>query len=167
MLHHVSFAAENPALTAQVLAGMLAATAVRAPTPPFPQGAWFVCLGDAPGSYLEVLPRGHVFDPEARFGLRPNAAAPVFTAGHLLVSTPFSAAEIGAMAAAAGWRSEAADARLFQVFKVWVENTTLVEFLPPEMREPYLRTFGEAGVTDLDARLRRLEGGAAGVGPAA
>jgi hypothetical protein len=161
MLHHVSFAAENPAVTAQVLAGMLAATTIRAPSPPFPQDAWFVCLGDAHGSYLEVLPRGHVFDPQARSGLRPDDAPPVFTASHLLVSTPFSAAEIGAMAAAAGWRSETADTRLFQVFKIWVENTVLIEFLPPEMREAYVQTFGGAGVTKLDARLRRVEGAAA------
>ncbi|MBW8910190.1 MAG: hypothetical protein JF620_14460, partial [Mesorhizobium sp.] len=46
MLHHASFNARDPQAVATVLAEMLVATAVRAPSPPFPQGAWFVCLGD-------------------------------------------------------------------------------------------------------------------------
>jgi hypothetical protein len=161
MLHHASFAVGDPATVAKVLAGMLAATPVRAPTPPFPDGAWFVCLGDEPGSYLEVLPRGHVFDPDARFGLRPQADQPALTAAHLLVGAPFSAVELSAMAVAAGWTAEIADTRLFRVLKVWVENTVLLELLPPEMGDAYRRTFNAAGMDTLDGRLRRLEAGEA------
>lgn len=161
MLHHASFAVEDPAAVARILAGMLGATAIGAPAPPFPDESWFVCFGDEAGSYLEVLPRGHVFDPDARFGLRPEADAPRLSAGHVLVATPFSADEIVRMADAAGWKTEMADTRLFRVLKVWVENAVLLELLPPEMAESYQRTFDAAGVADLDRRLRRLETGKA------
>jgi hypothetical protein len=161
MLHHASFAVEDPATVARVLSGMLGTTAIRAPAPPFPDGAVFLCFGDGAGSYLEVLPRGHVFDPDARGGLRPEADPARLSAAHLLVSAPVSADEIVVMAAAAGWKTEPADTRLFRVLKVWVENTVLLEVLPPEWREAYGRTFDAGGVTDLDRKLRRLETGEA------
>ena len=160
MLHHVSFCVRDPARVAQVLAGLLRATTVRAPTPPFPAGSWFVCAGDARGSYLEVLPLGHVFAPDAPGGLRPDPAASVHSGGHILVSSPLTPGEISAAATAAGWRSDVADTRLFQVIKVWVENTVLVEFLTADTAADYLRTFDKMGLGDLDARLRQLEAGA-------
>jgi hypothetical protein len=161
MLHHASFAVEDPAVVADVLAGMLGATPIRAPVPPFPEGAWFVCFGDVAGSYLEVLPRGHVFDPDARLGLRPEADGPRLTASHLLVGAPFGADQIMRMADAAGWKTEVADTRMFRVLKVWVENAVLLELLPPEMAPAYRRTFDAMGVADLERRLRRLEAGEA------
>jgi hypothetical protein len=160
MLHHASFAVDDPAVVAGVLAGLLGATLVRAPVPPFPEGAWFVCFGDEAGSYLEVLPRGHVFDPDAR-GPRPDADAPRLTAAHLLVSTPLATEQVMRMAERAGWKAEVADTRLFRVVKVWVENAVLLELLPPEMAPAYRRTFDAMGVADLDRRLRRLEAGEA------
>lgn len=161
MLHHASFAVEDPAAVARILARMLGATPLRAPVPPFPAGAWFVCYGDEAGSYLELLPRGHVFDREARFGLRFAPEQPASSPTHVLIGTPLSAEEIDAVAHAAGWACEVADTRLFKVVKVWVENAVLLELLPPEMSAAYRRTFDAAGVAVLDGRLRRLEVGEA------
>lgn len=161
MLHHASFAVDDPTSVAQVLAGMLGARAIAAPTPPFPNGAWFVCYGDEAGSYLEVLPRGFAFDPEARFGLRPDTKASRLSPSHVLAGTPRSVAEISAMADAVGWRTEVADTRLFRVLKVWIENAVLLELLPPEMAEAYRQTYDATGVADLDRKLRRLEAGEA------
>jgi hypothetical protein len=161
MLHHASFAVDEPAMVAEILTGMLGATAIRAPAPPFPAGSWFVCFGDEAGSFLEVLPRGHVLDPDARFGSRPEAGAPRLTAAHVLVGTPLSADAVMRMAGHVGWKAEVADTRLFRVVKVWVENAVLLELLLPEMAESYRRTFDAVGVADLDRRLRRLEAGEA------
>jgi hypothetical protein len=161
MLHHASFAVDDPAEVAEILTGMLGATAVRAPAPPFPTGSWFVCFGDKAGSFLELLPWGHVLDPDARTGARPEADPQRLTAAHVLVGTPLSADEVLRMAEHVGWKAEVADTRLFRVVKVWVENAVLLEVLPPEMAESYRRTFDAAGVADLDRRLRRLEAGEA------
>jgi hypothetical protein len=157
MLHHVSFTAGDPGAVAAILADWLQAAAIRAPTPPFPAGSWFVCAGDEQGSYLEVLPLGAVFDPEAAAGLRRDDQAPTHSGGHALVSTPRSAGEILNAAAAVGWQAEVARTPLFSVIKVWIENRTLLELLPPEMADGYLRTFGTAGAGVLDAKLRGLE----------
>lgn len=77
MLHHASFNARDTQAVAGVLAEMLVATAVRAPSPPFPQGAWFVCLGDDFGSLIEILPCGTVLDQQAPLdiGLPEHAPA--------------------------------------------------------------------------------------------
>lgn len=111
MLHHASFAVDDPAAVAEILRGMLGATAIRTPGPPFPEGAWFVCFGDEAGSFLDVLPRGHVLDPYARFGSRAEADAPRLTAAHVLVGTPLGADQVMRMAEHAGWKAEVADTR--------------------------------------------------------
>jgi hypothetical protein len=69
MLHHISFSARQPEIVAKGVAKLLDCTALRAPCPPFPNGSWFVCLGDAFGTLLEVLPWGHVQDKE-RVGVK-------------------------------------------------------------------------------------------------
>jgi hypothetical protein len=54
------------------------------------------------------------------------------------------------------------DARLFKVIRVWIENTILVELLPPELTPAYVYIFGTAGLPTPDAKLRALERGPAG-----
>lgn len=157
MLHHASFNARDPETAARTLVGMLDATLIRAPSPPFPAGSWFVCYGDEGGSFLEVLPWGHTVDPDAPFGIGFDGAMRERAGSHVLVGTPRTIAEVEAAAAAAGWRCQVVDARLFKVVKVWVENTILVELLPAEVAGIYRETFGTAGLPSLDAKLRRLE----------
>jgi hypothetical protein len=162
MLHHVSFNADDPQGVAAILAGWLGASAVRAPTPPFPAGSRFVCAGDERGSYLEVLPLDAVFDPAAPSGLRRDERAAVHTGGHALVSTPHAADAILRRADSVGWQAEVARTPLFSVVKVWIENRTLLELLPSEWADDYLATFGNAGIAGLDAKLRGLESEAPG-----
>lgn len=94
IIHHVSFGVSKPGRVAQVLAELTGATAMRAPTPPFPHGAWFVLAGDDRGSFLEILPATAVFDPDAPLGLnhRPATFAP--GSSHMLISTIKSSGEI-------------------------------------------------------------------------
>jgi hypothetical protein len=162
VLHHVSFNAGNPHNVARVLAELLGAAAIRAPSPPFPSGSWFVCYADSGGSFLEVLPWGSVLDPEAKFGMGYDEAMRPRSGAHVLVSTPLSVEMIQAVAAQEGWRCELVDARLFKVAKVWIENAILVELLPPELVPAYVDTFGTAGLPALDAKLRALESGRPG-----
>ncbi|MES0044479.1 hypothetical protein [Mesorhizobium sp. M0091] len=124
MLHHASFNARDQQAVASVLAEMLVATAVRAPSPPFPEGAWFVCLGDDFGSLIEILPCGTVLDQQAPLGIGFDPNMRLRSGSHVLLSTPNSTETIQGIAARMGWHSELIDARLFKVLKVWVEDET-------------------------------------------
>lgn len=160
MLHHASFTARDPEAVSAWLGEIVGGQAVRAPTPPFPAGAWFVCVGDAAGSYIEVLPQGWVFDGAEPHGLTEATGAETRTGWHLLLATSFSAEDLLACAEAVGWRAKIAHTPLFSVVQVWIEGRTLLEFLPPEFAQSYRDTFGAAGIATLDAKLRALEAGA-------
>ena len=157
MLHHVSFNVRRPAHVAQVLAEMLAATALRAPSPPFPPDSWFVLYGDAAGSFIEILPWGAVLTPDSRFGVSEDAQMRPHAGSHVLLATPHSEEKIRMLAQDQGWLAQLVDAHLFKVLKVWIDNETLVEFLTPEMRQAYVETFGRDGMASLDGKLRALE----------
>ena len=159
MLHHASFSLHEPEKAAVILAEMLGATVLRAPSPPFPPDSWFVCYGDAAGSFLELLPWGSVLDPESRFGIAEDPGMRPRSGAHVLVSTPRSLEQIQELAARASWPLQVVDARLFKVVKIWVEGAILVELLPPEFAPLYQSTFGPVGLLSLDARLRALESG--------
>ena len=92
MLHHVSFNARDPKNVARVLAEMLAGTIVRAPSPPFPIGSWFVCYGDSSGSFLEILPWSTVLDPDMKFGFSVDESnGPGRASGHANARPPAQA----------------------------------------------------------------------------
>ncbi len=157
MIHHVSFGVSDPHRVAHVLAGVTGATAVKAPTPPFPHGAWLVVAGDAQGSFLEILPAGFVFDPNAPLGLsqRPQAFEPAAT--HVLVSASVTSEEIVAVAAREGWRTQEVETGLFRIVKLWIDRTVLVEFLGRGEAGRYVEAFGASGLPSLDGKLRNLE----------
>lgn len=159
MLHHVSLSVRDPRHVARVLSEMIEATPVRAPSPPFPEGSWFVCCGDDAGAFIELLPWGKVLDPDARFGVGDDPEMRPHSGAHVLVGTSRNRETVQAIAAREGWRSQFVDARLFQVVKVWVENATLIELLPPELAPAYRATFDGNGLQSLDAKLRSLEAG--------
>ena len=106
MIHHMSFGVRHPHRVAQVLAELTQATAVRAPTPPFPYDSWLVVAGDAQGSFLEILPATSVFDPTTPLGIRQRTATFEPVSAHVLVSAAVNAEEILSAAAHAGWRAE-------------------------------------------------------------
>jgi len=157
MLHHVSFNARHPAAVAKVLAEMLAATALRAPSPPFPHDSWFVLYGDEAGSFIEILPWGAVLMPQTRFGIGEDAGMRPYAGSHVLLSTPLSEEQVKALAESEGWLVQLVDARLFTVLKVWIDKTTLVELLTPAMRSAYVETFDRQGLASLNGKLRALE----------
>jgi hypothetical protein len=159
MLHHASFNVRRPAHVAEVLAEMLAATAMRAPSPPFPNDSWFVLYGDEAGSFIEILPWGVVLPPDQRFGIGEDETMRPLAGSHVLLATPHSEQRIRALAEGQGWLVQLVDARLFKVLKVWIDNATLVEFLTPEMRQAYVETFGRQGMASLNGKLRALESG--------
>lgn len=157
MIHHMSFGVEDTHKVAHVLAELLGATAVRAPTPPFPHGAWLVCAGDALGSFLEIVPRATVFDPDAPLGVRQRPAKAEVGSAHVLVSSPLAAEVIQAVAAREGWRAQEVETGLFKIVKLWVEDVTLVEFLAKGEANRYVEAFGTAGMASLDGKLRAME----------
>ena len=157
MLYHVSFNARDPRTVAHVLADLLEALAVRAPSPPFPRDGWFVCLGDANGSLIEVMPWGETRDATAARGVSFDVGMRPSSGAHVLAGTKRSTAAVLAIAERAGWRAEISDAGLFKFVKVWVENAFLVEFLTPEFRRAYVAAFDAAGVETIDRKLRELE----------
>jgi hypothetical protein len=157
MLHHFSFNARDAAFVAASLAALLSARSLRAPSPPFPAGSWFVCVGDAPGTLIEVMPWGETRDPDGPNGVGQDADMRPNSGSHILIGTPLSTARLLDEATRFGWRAETASAGLFKFVKVWVENAFLVEFLPPEHQAEYRAAFGPAGIDRLDQELRGIE----------
>jgi hypothetical protein len=153
----MSFGARDTARVAEVLAQMLDATALRAPTPPFPYGAWLVCAGDEHGTFLEIVPATTVFDPKAPLGVlqgpevhRPNAA-------HVLIGSPLDSQSLLKRAADEGWPAQEVETGLFKIVKVWVEGHLLVEFLADGEAGRYADAFGHKGMPSLDGKLRAME----------
>jgi hypothetical protein len=157
MIHHMSFGVSDPKRVAQVLAELAGATAMRAPTPPFPNGAWFVLAGDDRGSFLEILPATAVFDPDAPLGLKQRPAAFEPVNAHVLISTVKSAGEIEAIAKREGWTSQEVETGLFKVIKLWIDRVVLVELFAKGEAARYVETFGAAGMATLEGKLRDLE----------
>jgi ketosteroid isomerase-like protein len=157
VIHHMSFGVRDPERVAQALSDLTGATAVRAPSPPFPSGSWFVVAGDDRGSLVEILPANAVFDPDARLGFRerPSAYEPV--TAHVLLSASVSREEIHAIAAREGWRAQDAETGLFRIVKVWIDGCTLVEFFAKGEAGRYAEAFGANGLQSLDGKLRKLE----------
>jgi hypothetical protein len=157
MIHHMSFGVSEPGRVAAALAELTGATAVRAPTPPFPHGAWFVVAGDDRGSFLEILPATTVFDPDAPLGIRQRPADFAPGSGHVLISTVKSSEEIEAVAKREGWRSQEVETGLFRIVKVWIDGTVLVELFAEGEAQRYIDAFGAPGMATLEDRLRDLE----------
>jgi hypothetical protein len=157
MLHHVSFNAHDPAHVARVLAEMIGAQAIRAPSPPFPESAWFVCYGDEQASLLEILPWGTVQDLDVPGGIGFDAELRPRSGAHALVGGSRPADDVLAIAERAGWRAKLVNAGPFAFVKVSVENALVIEVLTPEHAPRYLEMFGTAGIARLDDQLRALE----------
>jgi hypothetical protein len=157
MIHHMSFGVRDTHRVAHVLAELIGGTALRAPTPPFPYGAWLVCFGDDYGSFLEIVPATTVFDPDAPLAVRQQAPRTELGNAHLLVSSPLRAETICAAAAREGWRVQEVETGLFRIVKLWIEDHLLVEFLAAGEAQRYVDAFGAAGMASLDGKLRDLE----------
>jgi hypothetical protein len=157
MIHHMSFAVRDTEHVAHVLAELMGATALKAPTPPFPYRAWLVVAGDAHGTFLEIVPEGSIFDPDAPLGVWQRPAKVQPGSAHVLVSSGLAGEAIQMIASREGWRAQEVETGLFKIVKLWVEDTLLVEFLAAGEAQRYIDAFGAAGMASLNARLRELE----------
>ncbi len=157
MIHHTSFAVRDTSRVASVLAELIGGTPVRAPTPPFPHGAWLVVAGDAHGTFLEIVPEGSVFEADSPLGVRQTPLKLAASSAHVLVSSPLDGQTIQDVAAREGWKAQEVETGLFKIVKVWVEDVVLVELLAAGEAERYVEAFGARGLATLDGRLRELE----------
>src|SRR5688500_1073458 len=157
MIHHMSFGVSEPGRVAKVLAELTGATAMRAPSPPFPHDAWFVLAGDDRGSFLEILPATTVFDPDAPLGLKQRPVDLALGSGHVLISTIKSGEEIETIAKREGWRWQEVETGLFKIVKVWIDGAVLVELFADGEAQRYIDVFGASGMATLESKLRELE----------
>jgi hypothetical protein len=147
----------DPASAAPKLATLTGGVALRAPSPPFPTGAWFVVLDDDAGGMLELLPDRTILDPDAPLGIARRAGPPGRSGAHVLVTSPLPMAEILTLAESEGWRASRVESGLFEIVKVWVQDAFLVEFISTDCLDRYVQTFNRAGLPHLDGKLRQLE----------
>jgi hypothetical protein len=157
MIHHASFGVRDPSRVARVLAELTHATAVRAPTPPFPCGAWLVVAGDDKGSFLEILPATSVFDPDAPLGIRQRSATFEPVSARVLIGAAVSSEAIHAVAVREDWRAEEVETGLFRIVKLWIDDNVLVELLERGEANRYIAAFGRSDMASLDGKLRALE----------
>jgi hypothetical protein len=157
MIHHMSFGVSNPRRVAEVLAELTGKTAMRAPSPPFPNSAWFVIAGDEQGTLLEILPATAVFDPHAPLGIKRRPATLEPVSAHVLVSSVKSAEEIAKIADREGWAMQEVETGLFKIIKLWIDGSVLVEVFAQGEAARYVETFGARGLATLESKLRDLE----------
>lgn len=159
MLFHISFCARNPPRVAGALAKLLGATVVRAPSPPFNEGALFVCCGDDRGTMISLEPWGVAYEPGPNHmtGMPHGQPTPEHNAFHALFMAAVSKERVLEIAAEEGWPAAQVPNGPFDVINVWIEGTQLVEFTTPELYPAYKATFDAEGIKTLDAGNRALE----------
>lgn len=139
MIHHLSVSAEDPKGAAEFFADLMGGVVVDFPPNP---GSYMVFKADGHGTGLEIYPAGSVMvangAPGAVWARQPRGAdrrSPT----HFALSVDRDQAEILARAQAKGWDAFVCDrGGHFHVVEVWVENTWLVEILPPDFATQYL-----------------------------
>ena len=144
MIHHLSVSAEDPKGAAEFFADLLGGVVVDFPPNP---GSYMVFKADGRGTGVEIYPAGSVMipngDPGAVWVRQPDGAdrrSPT----HFALSVDRTQQEVLDRARAKGWDAFVCDrGGHFHVVEVWIENTWLVEVLPPAFAAEYLG-FAEA-----------------------
>lgn len=139
MIHHLSVSAADPKGAAEFFADIMNGVVVDFPPNP---GSFMVFKADGRGTGVEVYPAGSVMipggDPGAVWVRQPEGAdrrSPT----HFAVSVEMGEDEVLARAAAKGWPAYVCNrGGHFRVIEVWIENTWLVEVLPPAFAAEYL-----------------------------
>jgi catechol 2,3-dioxygenase-like lactoylglutathione lyase family enzyme len=139
MIHHLSVSANDPKGVAEFFADLMGGLVVDFPPNP---GSFMAFKADGRGTGLEVYPAGTVMvangDPGAVFVRQPDGAdrrSPT----HFALSVDMALEDVMSRARAKGWDAFVCDrGGHFHVIEVWVENTWLVEVLPPAFAAEYL-----------------------------
>jgi catechol 2,3-dioxygenase-like lactoylglutathione lyase family enzyme len=139
MIHHLSVSAEDPKGAAEFFADLMDGVVVDFPPNP---GSYMVFKADGRGTGLEVYPAGSVMiangAPGAVFVRQPEGAdrrSPT----HFALSVDRTQDDVLARARAKGWDAFVCDrGGHFHVIEVWIENSWLVEILPPAFAAEYL-----------------------------
>jgi len=139
MIHHLSVSAADPKGAAEFFAEVMGGVVVDFPPNP---GSYMVFKADGRGTAIEIYPAGSVMvpngDPGAVWERQPEGADRR-TSTHFALSVALDQAEVMARAAAKGWDAFVCDrGGHFHVVEVWIENTWLVELLPPVFAAEYL-----------------------------
>lgn len=139
MIFHASIPARNPEHVARTLAELWGGFAARFPT--F-EGAWMAVAGDDRGTIIETYPSDLTLvpgDAQAPLGATLSTRPP-YSAFHMAVATQMSAQQVIAIGEREGWRAVRCTRgqNFFDVIELWIENTTLIEVLTPEMQSQYL-----------------------------
>lgn len=145
MIHHISMAAENPKMVADFFAELMNGMAIDFPPNP---GGYMAFGADGKGTAVEVYPAGSIMLPAGDEGaVFAHRRAEAHTATHFALSVSHDVEAVRARAAALGWNTFVCSrGGHFHVLEVWVENSWLVEVLPPAFAAEYL-AFAEAVVT--------------------
>jgi hypothetical protein len=141
MIAHVSMPADDCQHVADVLGKMLGGGALR--FPPGGPNAWN-CWSRQNDFQIVVTPRGQVMveGPEEPIWVsRERSPDERACESHFAMGVERSAAEIVAMAQAAGWHARICNrGGMFDLVEVWVENAYLVEVLDPQQLADYRRS---------------------------
>ena len=154
MSRNLSIAARRPEHVAEVLAELMGGTAV--PFPPNP-GSFFALQVDEHGTGVEVYPAGTDLRPNGPGGVgfgSDTTREPGFVATHFAISIAAGPEQIAAIAAREGWQCAECRRGSFRVMEVWLENTLMVEFLPPEFAAEYLALMQPASIARRMAEAR-------------
>ncbi|NCJ04933.1 hypothetical protein GS597_00030 [Synechococcales cyanobacterium C] len=143
MLHHISFAVNDPLHAAEVVAELWQGRAI-----PFPHhlGSYIALSLDQYGTAIEFMPKGTVLKPGAsteepvQFS-EFNLGMAGYTATHVNIAVPISETKIYEIANREGWRAVRCQrAEFFKLIEFWLENEILLELLPPNLIKQYLTT---------------------------
>lgn len=155
MLHHVSFAADEPRLVAEALARLIGGRVSRFGAWP---GGFIAWSPDGAGTAIEIYPSGTELSPDLEGGqakFSHNYFAQRGTATHAAVSVDRSEDEIVALGGELGWHVSRQDRGGFDVIELWVENRVMLEVMTPAMLARYLEVVKapriEASGTDFES----------------
>ncbi|ACC74518.1 hypothetical protein PPMP20_22560 [Paraburkholderia phymatum] len=139
MIFHASIPTHNPERVARTLAEVWGGFA--APFSPF-EGAWMAVAGDDRGTIIETYPSNMTLTPgDMREPLASiTGSRPQYSGFHMAVASPLSAEQVMAIGQREGWRAVRCTRgnHFFDVIELWIENSTLIEVLTPEMQAQYL-----------------------------
>lgn len=155
MLHHLSVAAQDPQRVARVLAEVMGGTVI-----PFPShhDSYFALALDELGTGIEVYPVGTQLRPGydgegAQFA--DTTEKSLFVATHCALSVALELGQIQAIAWRENWQVRVCErGTYFQVIELWIENTTLIELLPPDFARRYTSFMSPENLKRLSATVQ-------------